>query len=93
MTDQHKQTRIFVGIDWGSQTHQVCVIDANRSILLQAAFAHSGTGLAELVDEILRAANNEPARLAVCCGATSMGRARAAWMMGITQTARGGSAA
>jgi transposase len=65
MTDQHKQTRIFVGIDWGSQTHQVCVIDANRSILLEAAFAHSGTGLAELVDEILRAANNEPARLAV----------------------------
>lgn len=65
MADQHKQTQIFVGIDWGSQSHQVCVMNASREVLLEAAFAHSGTGLAELVDEILRVASNEPARLIV----------------------------
>jgi len=47
----------FVGIDWGSQSHQVCVIDANRSVLIEAAFAHSGTGLSEMVAAITRADN------------------------------------
>jgi transposase len=54
-----------VGIDWGSQSHQVCVIDANRSVLIEAAFAHSGTGLSEMVAAITRAANGNVERLSV----------------------------
>jgi transposase len=38
----------FVGIDWASQTHQACLIDADGEIIGERAFAHGGTGLAEL---------------------------------------------
>lgn len=56
---------VFVGIDWGSQSHQVCVMDAKRGVLLEAAFAHSGTGLAEMVVAITRAAKDNLKRLMV----------------------------
>ena len=37
----------FAGVDWGSERHQACIIDAER------AFVHSGEGLAELCDWLL----------------------------------------
>ena len=45
MTDD---ARWFAGIDWASQTHQVCLIDANGKITGERAFAHGGAGLADL---------------------------------------------
>jgi activator of 2-hydroxyglutaryl-CoA dehydratase len=56
MAKQHKANSLFVGIDWGSQTHQVCVMDAERVVLLDAAFPHSGTGLADMLAAVMRAA-------------------------------------
>jgi transposase len=56
---------IFVGIDWGSEQHQVCVIDERREVLLEAAFTHSGSSLEELVETLLRLAGNDARRLAV----------------------------
>ena len=54
---------ICVGIDWGSQSHHVCAIDAARNVLLEFAVAHSGKGLNELVEALLRL--SPPERIAV----------------------------
>ena len=56
---------IFVGIDWGSETHQVCVLDKKRRVLLEAGFEHSGRALDELVGALLRLSDDDPERLAV----------------------------
>jgi transposase len=64
MTDE-RVPRWFVGIDWASATHQVCVIDAAGKILGEKAFAHGGAGLAELCAWLLAVSGGEPAVIAV----------------------------
>src|SRR5262249_36917694 len=56
---------IFVGIDWGSESHQVCAIDETRKVLLEAAYSHSGKGLGELVEAVLRLADGGAGRIGV----------------------------
>jgi transposase len=46
--------RFFVGIDWASQTHAVCVIDEAARVRWQGSVAHSADGLAELVRQLRR---------------------------------------
>ncbi len=65
MKKQDNSAPMFVGIDWGSQSHQVCVLDANRTVLLDAAYPHSGAGLTEMVAAIRCAANDKLERLSV----------------------------
>ena len=36
----------FAGLDWASQTHAVCVIDAQGGVRERLEVAHSGAGLA-----------------------------------------------
>jgi len=43
----------FAGVDWGSERHQVCVVDAQGNIVGERDFAHSGEGLAALGDWLL----------------------------------------
>jgi len=62
MTDD---ARWFVGIDWASQTHQACLIDAGGKIIGEGAFAHGGAGLAELCNWLLVTSGAEPATIAV----------------------------
>jgi transposase len=38
----------LVGIDWGTATHQVCVVDVGGQIRAEFATEHSGAGLAQL---------------------------------------------
>ena len=38
----------FVGIDWASQSHQVCLVDACGECLGERAVAHGGAGIEEL---------------------------------------------
>jgi len=64
MAEAEEPFAIFVGIDWGSETHQVCVMDAQRKVLREAAFAHSGSGIEELVETVLALAGNEAGRVA-----------------------------
>lgn len=56
---------LFVGVDWGSETHQVCVIDAQRRKLLEWAVEHSGKGLSSLAEKLLELAAGESSRLSV----------------------------
>jgi transposase len=62
MTDD---ARWFAGIDWASQTHQACLIDAGGKIIGERAFAHGGAGLAELCHWLLATSGAEPAAIAV----------------------------
>jgi Transposase len=43
----------FVGADWGSEKHQVCILDQQGTIGGERNFPHSGAGLAELGDWLL----------------------------------------
>ena len=43
----------FAGVDWGSERHQACLVDAQGAIVGEREFPHSGKGLSELADWIL----------------------------------------
>jgi transposase len=43
----------FAGVDWGSEKHQVCLLDAQGTIAGEREFPHSGEGLAELGDWLI----------------------------------------
>src|SRR3982750_1839606 len=40
----------FAGVDWGSERHQVCLLDAAGQVVGERAFRHDGAGLAALCD-------------------------------------------
>src|ERR671912_323916 len=54
----------FAGIDWGSQQHQACMLDAAGKIVGERAFPHGGAGLAALCDWLVSMAA-DPGSVAV----------------------------
>src|SRR4029077_4123421 len=62
MTDD---ARWFVGVDWASQAHQACLIDAGGKIISEQAFAHGGAGLAGLCTWLLAKTGAAPHGIAV----------------------------
>ena len=54
----------FAGVDWGSQKHQVCLLDAAGKVVGERDFPHGGAGLAALCDWLVSAAG-DPGRVAV----------------------------
>ncbi|MCY4675112.1 MAG: IS110 family transposase [Bacteroidetes bacterium] len=56
---------IFSGIDWGSKSHQVCIVNAAGTMLGEKAFPHSGEGLYQLRDWILHHARCDADQIAV----------------------------
>ena len=57
--------RWFVGIDWASETHQVCLVDADGKIVGERGFSHGGSGLAEMCIWLLVTTRAEPTVIAV----------------------------
>ena len=55
----------YVGVDWGSERHQVCVRDAERHVVGERTVEHSGPGLAELADWLVGLTRGHPERIAV----------------------------
>jgi transposase len=55
---------LYVGIDWATQQHQVCIVDAAGGRREERQVAHSGAGLTGLVD-YLTSLVTDPARIAV----------------------------
>ena len=52
----------FAGVDWGSQKHQACVLDAAGKLLGEREFEHGGAGLSQMADWLLSfAAGDESA--------------------------------
>lgn len=46
----NETTSWFAAVDWGSEQHQACIIDAGGRLMGERAFPHSGAGLAALCD-------------------------------------------
>src|SRR5687768_9196758 len=42
------------GVDWGSEQHAVCVIDADGSVLSRFTVAHTKAGLEQLIQQLAR---------------------------------------
>src|SRR6476469_8363327 len=57
--------RWFAGIDWASETHQVCLVDASGKIVGERAFPHGGAGLAEMCAWLVESTETEPSAIAV----------------------------
>ena len=55
----------FVGIDWATQSHCVCLLDAEGRRVGQREFAHGGAGLAELCGWLLEKTQAAPGQIAV----------------------------
>jgi hypothetical protein len=55
--------RLYVGLDWASSEHAVCVVDEQRAVRAQFRVAHSAAGLAALHTQLR--AFGEPAELPV----------------------------
>jgi len=53
------------GIDWGSQEHAVCVLNADGSVLMQFAVPHTAAGLAELLRRLARCGPPERLRVGI----------------------------
>lgn len=55
----------FVGIDWATQNHRVCLLDAEGRRVGEREFVHGGAGLTELRDWLLEKTKAAPGRIAV----------------------------
>ncbi len=55
----------FVGIDWGTQTHRVAVLDSSGRPIEQYNAEHSGEGLVVLVNKLKQRTACEPALVAI----------------------------
>ncbi len=55
----------FVGIDWGTQTHRVAVLDGTGRPVEQYNVDHSGEGLVTLVKKLKQRTACEPALVAI----------------------------
>ena len=59
------QLDFFVGVDWSSTDHQVCVVDMKGKVCAQRSFKHCGMGLTEMVDWIVRTTQSSPHKVGV----------------------------
>ena len=55
--------RMFLGLDWASLEHAVCVVDESGAVRAQLTAEHSAAGLAELLAQLRRF--GEPATLPI----------------------------
>ena len=55
------QMKWFVGVDWGSRTHQACILDGAGAVRGERAFRHGGAGLAAMAAWIDDTAGDTPA--------------------------------
>ena len=47
---------MFVGIDWASRAHELCVVDEQGSIVVRFGFAHSERGIDEALERLAKIA-------------------------------------
>jgi hypothetical protein len=71
-TDMHREQddqpmlyEWFVGIDWGSRQHQVCVLDCDRRRVGERVVDHDGASLARLANWLWTVSRGQPQRVAV----------------------------
>jgi len=57
--------RWFAGVDWASEKHKVCLLNASGQVVGARDVDHSGTGLSELCDWLLAKTGAPPGQIAV----------------------------
>ena len=57
--------RFFVGIDWATEGHQVCVVNSEGQVLAERVVEHSGLGLAQFIEWLIEFAPGAPATVAL----------------------------
>ena len=55
----------FVGIDWGTQTHRIAILDGTGRVIEQFNAEHSGEGLVVLVNKLKERTACDPALVAI----------------------------
>jgi len=45
---------IWVGVDWGSEAHQVCAMDGSRKVIFETSVPHSGEAISKLAKRLLK---------------------------------------
>lgn len=55
----------FVGIDWGSETHALCVVDRAGAVCEERVVAHTGVALHETLQAVCRQTGARPPQIAV----------------------------
>ena len=56
---------MFVGIDWASKTHELCVVDPQGKIVEQFGFAHTEHGIAGAVERLAKLGNPSELPIAI----------------------------
>jgi hypothetical protein len=56
---------LWVGIDWATEEHQVCGVDAKGKKLFEWKVPHSGEGIAEFADRLLEKGGGRASQVAV----------------------------
>jgi transposase len=57
--------KCYVGIDWASDSYQVCVVDTDAAVLGEKQFEHSGDGIRQCIDWLLKLAAGDASSVAV----------------------------
>ena len=60
-----EQFQFLVGIDWATESHQVCMIDRDRQVLEEKQIEHSGSGISQLVELLLKRSGDRPEQVAI----------------------------
>ena len=55
----------YVGVDWGVEFHQACILDAHGEKICQRRIEHSGPGMLEFCDFLQALTHGEASALAV----------------------------
>jgi transposase len=56
---------LFVGIDWGSETHHVCGVDLQGAVVFREAVSHRGEDVLAFVEKLLKRASAETIAVAI----------------------------
>lgn len=56
---------LWVGIDWGYSSHQVCVLNHQRQVMLECSVKHDGEAIAKLADDLIERAEGDASKIAV----------------------------
>jgi len=57
--------RWFVGVDWATEEHQICIIDQVRNVVDEQRVKHCGLAIAQLTDRLNALAGGNPESVAV----------------------------
>ena len=60
-----EQYRYFVGIDWATESHEVCVLNAEEQVVDRKAVEHSGSGIAQFVEYLDKLVSGDPEQVAI----------------------------